>query len=73
MAVMNMSHFMYENFPPILFQVFLTNHNILHPTERSYLMMVYHKRNPFLQLLLFTGMYQPEKTNQRINTPTGKK
>ena len=73
MTMVNMSHFMNKDFPPVFLQVFPADDNILHPTERSYLLIVHHKCNPFLQLLMFAGMYQPEETNQRIDIATGKK
>ena len=73
MTMVDMSHFMNKDFPPVFLQVFPADDNILHPTERSYLLIVHHKCNPFLQLLMFAGMYQPEETNQRIDIATDKK
>ena len=70
MTMVDMSHFMNKDFPPVFLQVFPADDNILHPTERSYLLIVHHKCNPFLQLLMFAGMYQPEETNQRIDIAT---
>ena len=62
MTMVNMSHFMNKDFPPVFLQVFPADDNILHPTERSYLLIMHHKCNPFLQLLMFAGMYQPKET-----------
>ena len=73
MTMVDMSHFMNKDFPPVFLQVFPADDNILHPTERSYLLIVHHKCNSFLQLLMFAGMYQPEETNQRIDIATDKK
>ena len=61
MTMVDMSHFMNKDFPPVFLQVFPADDNILHPTERSYLLIVHHKCNPFLQLLMFAG-----------NVPTGR-
>jgi hypothetical protein len=58
MTMVNMSHFMNKDFPPVFLQVFPADDNILHPTERSYLLIMHHKCNPFLAHYTFGNTYQ---------------
>ena len=46
-----------QNFPPVLLQILPADNDILHPTERSYLLFVDNKCCSILQLFPFTGMY----------------
>ena len=65
MTMVNMSHFMNKDFPPVFLQVFSADNNILHPTERSDFFLVGYQRNTIFLTDKGATLYQPQHTGQR--------
>ena len=70
MAILNVSTFVSENSIPILQYVFFRKYDHVHPTERSYLLIMYKQNNALCHLLPTTSTEQATHPSQRPQMPS---